>query len=146
MCHQSHDTIESADSQETLHRPPVSNELLLAVLMNYVRVPPIGKRLAIEFDEHILLMKRAEISTALPTVDTECYRLLLSKLSFHNIVLILTALLQEQRVLLHSESVELLSPLCEALASLMFPFIWAHVYVPVLPLRLVEYVQVSRMQ
>jgi hypothetical protein len=56
-------------------------------------------------------------------------------LDAENVALCVTALLMEQRVLLHSERPELLTPCCEALAACLFPLCWQHVFVPLLPLQ-----------
>ena len=47
----------------------------------------------------------------------------------------------EQRVLLHTTHYGRLTPVCEALQALLFPFYWQHVYVPLLPLQFLEYLQ-----
>ena len=54
-------------------------------------------------------------------------------------VLIVVSL--SQRILLHSTSYETLTGACEALVSLLFPFVWPHIYIPMLPLQLLEYLQ-----
>jgi hypothetical protein len=41
----------------------------------------------------------------------------------------------EQRVLFHSERLERIASVVEAITSLMFPFVWPHVYVPLLPIQ-----------
>jgi hypothetical protein len=40
----------------------------------------------------------------------------------------------EQRILLLSTDLERVTAVGEALTSLIFPFVWSHVYVPLLPL------------
>jgi len=54
-------------------------------------------------------------------------------LSVENILKVLAALLSERKVLLVSSHSTLLTPVCEALLSFLFPFQWMHAYVPVLP-------------
>lgn len=36
----------------------------------------------------------------------------------------------------------LLTPICEALCTLLYPFTWEHVYIPFLPVKLIEYLHV----
>jgi hypothetical protein len=43
-------------------------------------------------------------------------------------------------VLLYSKQTSLLTMAAEALLALIFPFRWEHVYIPVLPLQLLEFV------
>jgi DENN domain-containing protein 5 len=54
-------------------------------------------------------------------------------LSVANILTVWGVLLQEGRVVLRSEHIALLTPISEALVSLLFPMTWQGVYVPVLP-------------
>lgn len=44
-------------------------------------------------------------------------------------------------MLLHTTHYGRLTPVCEALQALLFPFYWQHVYVPLLPLQFLEYLQ-----
>ncbi|KAF0682565.1 Aste57867_25363 [Aphanomyces stellatus] len=78
---------------------------------------------------------------ALPHVDDVCFQLLFQHLSVKNIVLVLNCLLLEQRVLVHSSQHGLLMPVAEALCALLFPFVWEHVYIPMLPMKLLDYLQ-----
>ena len=41
----------------------------------------------------------------------------------------------EQRVLFHSEKLERITAVVEALTSLLFPFVWPHVFVPLVPIQ-----------
>jgi hypothetical protein len=51
---------------------------------------------------------------------------------------ILGALLQEKNVIIVSQYTNLLTPCCEALLALLFPLKWSGVYVPNLPLTLIQ--------
>lgn len=68
----------------------------------------------------------------LPLVNFS-FRPLFRCLSVSNILTIWGILLQEGRVVLRSEHIALLTPVAEALVSLLFPLTWQGVYVPVLP-------------
>tara|TARA_B100000795_G_scaffold265084_1_gene246426 strand:+ start:65 stop:1189 length:1125 start_codon:yes stop_codon:yes gene_type:complete len=74
-----------------------------------------------------------------PDIDDSCYRCLFDCLSAENIVFVVSAVLLEQRILLHSENLDTLNKCGEALLSLLFPLQWQHVYVPLLPTQLLEY-------
>ncbi|GLD98436.1 hypothetical protein PINS_up007133 [Pythium insidiosum] len=74
-------------------------------------------------------------------LDDYCFQVLFQCLSLHNVVQIVNCMLLEQRILIHSNHPGLLTPVCEALCALLFPFTWEHVYVPFLPVRLIEYLQ-----
>lgn len=58
-----------------------------------------------------------------------------------NVLRLFTALLTEQKVLLHSCRLALLTHCAEAAVSLLFPFVWQHVYIPLLPKKLCDFVQ-----
>lgn len=74
-----------------------------------------------------------------PDVDDECFQILFQCLSAENLVFVVCSILLEQRILLHSEDLNVLHKCAEALISLLFPLCWQHVYVPLLPVQLLEY-------
>mmetsp|Transcript_40243 Transcript_40243/g.52985 ORF Transcript_40243/g.52985 Transcript_40243/m.52985 type:complete len:348 (+) Transcript_40243:346-1389(+) len=53
----------------------------------------------------------------------------------------ISMLLQEQSILVVSHSPECLTPICEALLSLIYPLQWPHAYIPVLPQCYLEYTE-----
>lgn len=59
---------------------------------------------------------------------------LFTLLSVDNILLIFSCLCSEKSVLICSENISLLTPVCEALLSFLFPFVWQGVYVPIMPI------------
>lgn len=56
-------------------------------------------------------------------------------------ILILNALLCECPVIIKSHHIELLTPCCEALLALLYPFKWPFLYIPVLPKSLIDILQ-----
>ena len=64
-------------------------------------------------------------------------------LSIRNIMTIFAAVLVERKVLLVSEQLSLLTLAGEAIRTLVFPFEWLYVYVPVLPETMLEFLQVG---
>ncbi|KAL4157731.1 hypothetical protein PRNP1_003516 [Phytophthora ramorum] len=74
-------------------------------------------------------------------LDDYCFQMLFQCLSLKNVIYIINCLLLEQRVLVHSSHQGLLTPICEALCALLFPFSWRHVFIPFLPVKLIEYLQ-----
>ena len=66
------------------------------------------------------------------------YRPLFAMLSVDNILAIFACLCQEMSICICSKNVALLTPVQEALLSLLFPFVWQGCYVPVLPSDMVE--------
>lgn len=57
------------------------------------------------------------------------------------IIHLVTLVLCEYRILLHSTQQSLLCPVAEGLCALIYPFRWQHPYVPILPRVLSEYLQ-----
>jgi len=69
---------------------------------------------------------------------------LLTKLEIGNLLTAWSAVLFERQVVVHSSDYSLLTPVCEALLSLIFPFQRVQVFIPVLPQALLEFVQATR--
>ena len=67
---------------------------------------------------------------------------LFSCLSDLAIVALFEASLMEQKIIFLSEYPAVLTPAAEALISVMYPFYWQGVYIPLLPARLLSYLQV----
>lgn len=57
------------------------------------------------------------------------------------VIHLVSLVLCEYRVLLHSHHFSLLSPFAEGLCALIYPFRWQHPYIPILPRVLSEYLQ-----
>ena len=76
-----------------------------------------------------------------PFTDKLCFESLLNSLSPRNIVKVVAALLQEQRILLVSTQMDTLTLCAEAFISLLYPFKWMHPLVPLLPTQLIEYLE-----
>lgn len=66
------------------------------------------------------------------------YRPLFAYLSVDNILAVFSCLCQEMSICICSKNVALLTPVQEALISLLFPFVWQGCYVPVLPADMIE--------
>lgn len=73
----------------------------------------------------------------LPLVNFS-FRPLFRSLSVSNILVLWGALMQEGRVVLRSQHMALLTPVAEALTSLLFPFTWQGMYIPVLPSHMMD--------
>lgn len=73
----------------------------------------------------------------LPMVDIS-FRPLFTALSVDNIISVFTALCCEYPVCIVSNNTSLLTPICEALLSFLFPFTWQGAYIPILPDTMTE--------
>ncbi|KJE89002.1 hypothetical protein CAOG_00564 [Capsaspora owczarzaki ATCC 30864] len=100
--------------------------------------PPVGG-LSVEFQVGSELVSVSRpASRRLVDVDTS---VLLSTLSPSSILQVYGSLLLEKSVILHSTNLEALTATCESFRSLLFPFEWEHVYIPILPPSLLLVVQ-----
>ncbi|KAJ4457721.1 putative DENN domain-containing protein 2 [Paratrimastix pyriformis] len=77
---------------------------------------------------------------ALPFVDID-FGVLFSRLDPPNIVTLVSVLLLEQHCLFISSDLHALSAATEASLALLYPMIWMHVYINVLPAALVDFFQ-----
>eukprot|EP01094_Clydonella_sp_ATCC50884_P022855 TRINITY_DN5340_c0_g1_i1.p1 TRINITY_DN5340_c0_g1~~TRINITY_DN5340_c0_g1_i1.p1 ORF type:complete len:850 (-),score=184.74 TRINITY_DN5340_c0_g1_i1:448-2997(-) len=76
----------------------------------------------------------------LPLVDLN-YMPLLRRFSASNIVLVLSAMLAEQKIVFVSATLQEITPSVECIRSLLHPFEWEHLYIPFVP---PSYVDVCR--
>ncbi|CAG5054015.1 unnamed protein product [Parnassius apollo] len=113
-------------------------ETLVGNLVGCVLVPPAGGpqvRFSIGAGDRQALQPPA--APPMPVTHTAVH-MLLRLLGIHNSVTLWCAVMSEHKVLLVSLAAARLSAACRALAALMFPFRYAHVYIPLLPAGLAE--------
>uniref|UniRef100_A0A183SJX9 UDENN domain-containing protein n=1 Tax=Schistocephalus solidus TaxID=70667 RepID=A0A183SJX9_SCHSO len=65
---------------------------------------------------------------------------LFSYLGIHNVLLLFSAMISDQKILLCSQSLSRLTDACHALASILYPLKYGNTYVPILPNDCLEYV------
>ena len=58
---------------------------------------------------------------------------LFQRLSLNNVLMVLTAMLNEKKIVVYSSTPSVLTPLCQALVALLFPLQWTSPFVPVVP-------------
>lgn len=104
-----------------------------------IPLPPPGR---IEVEVGVLgqfLTFKRPPPNQLPQCDVN-FSLLFRRLSADNILALFAALLCERRILFVSAHIEYLTPCAELACSLIFPFFWQHIYIPVLSKTLIDYV------
>ncbi|CAH8512381.1 unnamed protein product [Schistosoma turkestanicum] len=117
-----------------------SIEQMIATLLGVIDVPPIGGP-RITFSLGIgdrQTIQPAHCSTI--PVTRNCVALLFKQLGIHNVILLFTAILSDQKVLVCSRSLNRLTEACHALTSILYPLKYGHTYVPILPKSLIEFV------
>ncbi|CCI42935.1 unnamed protein product [Albugo candida] len=89
-------------------------------------------------------IKRTTSSTLshlnLPLLD-HSIRLLFDIVDIPTILVLFAAVLLECRVLFMSSHISVLMKVCESIRALMYPLLWPHVYLPVLPCRMLQYLE-----
>ena len=113
-------------------------EILVGNLLGCVFVPPPGGpqiRFSIGVGDRQCLQPPS--SATVPCSGTTVTRLF-EQLGIKNVLTVFSAALTEQKVLFHSSSYTRLNESCHALVTLMYPFRYSHVYIPILPASLVE--------
>ncbi|XP_064480386.1 myotubularin-related protein 13-like isoform X2 [Ornithodoros turicata] len=118
---------------------PMKIENLVGSILGCVQVPPPGGpqvRFSIGAGDRQAL--QPPLSPSLPTTGCAVYNLF-QHLGIHNVVTLFCAAMTELKILFHSRSYTHLNDACSALTSLMFPFKYSHVYIPLLPASLIEF-------
>lgn len=116
------------------HLPsPIPLERYIANFVSEIPLPPHG-RVRVQWNG-IAIERPAPNQLPMANIP---FRPLFASLSVSNIMVVLGHLLEETKVCVHSNNLSLLCPVTEALRSALFPFMWSGIYVPVLPLSMVE--------
>ena len=66
---------------------------------------------------------------------------LFQALDVSNVIMLWALMLAEQKVVLQGKQPHVLTMAAETLSALLFPFNWQHVYIPILPMRLLDILQ-----
>lgn len=119
----------------------LSLESYIYNILYEIKVPDYGKSIRIYLPPEQpnqspinTILQRPKI-TELPLLDFPL-RLLFSYLGVECVIELFTCVLLENQVLLKSEDFQKLTIVAECITSLLFPFVWPHVYAPILPTAL----------
>ncbi|KAK9497874.1 hypothetical protein O3M35_003784 [Rhynocoris fuscipes] len=114
-------------------------ETLVGNMLGCVHVPPPGGpqvRFSIGAGDRQAL--QPPLASTLPTTNT-AVTMLFQQLGIRNCVFLFCAVMTEHKILFQSQSYTRLTEACRALTALMYPFKYSHVYIPLLPASLVEF-------
>lgn len=112
---------------------PLPLERYIANFVHDVPLPPLRSRVQWDcFTTDVVVNIQRPAPNELPLVNFS-YQPLFSTLSLANVLVVWGLLLQESRIVLCSRHHSLLTPVAEALLSLLFPLEWHGLYIPVLP-------------
>ncbi|MCJ8736243.1 hypothetical protein PDJAM_G00256780 [Pangasius djambal] len=117
--------------------PPLPLESYIHNVLYEVPLPPPGRSLKFHGVYEPIVCQRPG-PAELPLADFplgEAFRLL----GVENLVQLFTCVLLEMQVLLYSQDYQRLMVVAEGITTLLFPFQWQHVYVPILPASLLHF-------
>uniref|UniRef100_A0A672PSH9 DENN domain-containing protein 5B-like n=1 Tax=Sinocyclocheilus grahami TaxID=75366 RepID=A0A672PSH9_SINGR len=117
--------------------PPLPLESYIFNILYEVPLPPPGRSLKFHGVYEPILCQRPGVGE-LPLADfplSEAFQLL----GVENLVQIFTCVLLEMQILLYSQDYQRLMVVAEGITTLLFPFQWQHVYVPILPASLLHF-------
>ena len=103
--------------------------------------PPPGKlELSIPFGSFVLHCSRPPLNRC-PLIKNYSTYALFCSLSIENIVRIFELLLSEYKLIFVSEHASMLNLAATAFTNWIYPFYWHHILIPVLPARLISFLQ-----
>jgi hypothetical protein len=117
---------------------PLPIERFIANFVGEVPLPPPGKilvKFGLTVNDTWSIGRPPE--NQLPLADFS-FQPLFAALSVSNVMVVIGCLLEEGRVALLSRHYAMLAPTAEALVSLLFPFHWQGMYLPVLPYNMID--------
>ncbi|KAH8341099.1 hypothetical protein KR067_010896 [Drosophila pandora] len=113
-------------------------ETLIGNILGCIQVPPAGGpqvRFSIGAGDKQSLQPPQ--SSSLPTTGSGVH-FLFKQLGIKNVLILLCAVMTENKILFLSKCYWHLTESCKALVALMYPFRYTHVYIPILPAPLTE--------
>ncbi|KAM3858785.1 LOW QUALITY PROTEIN: DENN domain-containing protein 5B [Diretmus argenteus] len=117
--------------------PPLPLESYVHNILYEVPLPPPGRSLKFHGVYEPVVCQRPGPGE-LPLADFPMGETF-SLLGVENLVQLFTCTLLEMQILLYSEDYQRLMTVAEGITTLLFPFQWQHVYVPILPASLLHF-------
>uniref|UniRef100_A0A7M4FIH6 DENN domain containing 5B n=1 Tax=Crocodylus porosus TaxID=8502 RepID=A0A7M4FIH6_CROPO len=117
--------------------PPLPLESYIHNILYEVPLPPPGRSLKFYGVSEPIICQRPGPSE-LPLSDYPL-REVFELLGLENLVQVFTCILLEMQILLYSQDYQRLMTVAEGITTLLFPFQWQHVYVPILPASLLHF-------
>ncbi|KAM6137520.1 LOW QUALITY PROTEIN: DENN domain-containing protein 5B [Pterocles gutturalis] len=116
--------------------PPLPLESYIHNILYEVPLPPPGRSLKFYGVYEPIICQRPG-PNELPLSDYPL-REVFELLGLENLVQVFTCVLLEMQILLYSQDYQRLMTVAEGITTLLFPFQWQHVYVPILPASLLH--------
>ena len=122
----------------SLSSAPVPMERYVANFCAEAPVPPRGMTSVRVTVADLPLHFQRPPPNQLPMLEPTCFDVLFRSLSIENVIMVWSCLLMEYKMVLCSDSISAMTPASLALLSLLFPFTWCGIYIPVLPHTLMD--------
>ncbi|TMS03084.1 DENN domain-containing protein 5B, partial [Larimichthys crocea] len=117
--------------------PPLPLESYVHNILYEVPLPAPGRSLKFHGVYEPIICQRPGLGE-LPLADFPLAKAF-SLLGVENLVQVFTCTLLEMQILLYSQDYQRLMTVAEGITTLLFPFQWQHVYVPILPASLLHF-------
>uniref|UniRef100_A0A8C6A6C1 DENN domain containing 5B n=1 Tax=Marmota marmota marmota TaxID=9994 RepID=A0A8C6A6C1_MARMA len=117
--------------------PPLPLESYIHNILYEVPLPPPGRSLKFYGVYEPVICQRPG-TNELPLSDYPLHEAF-ELLGLENLVQVFTCVLLEMQILLYSQDYQRLMTVAEGITTLLFPFQWQHVYVPILPASLLHF-------
>nr|XP_060632765.1 DENN domain-containing protein 5B isoform X2 [Anolis sagrei ordinatus] len=117
--------------------PPLPLESYIHNILYEVPLPPPGRSLKFYGVYEPIICQRPG-PNELPLFDY-ALRETFELLGLENLIQVFTCVLLEMQILLYSQDYQRLMTVAEGITTLLFPFQWQHVYVPILPASLLHF-------
>lgn len=118
----------------------VKLEILITNLVAGIEVPkPGGSFITFSLGANDKQVLQPPLSSTIPITSSYVFELF-NQLGIYAVVNIVIALMTENKVLILSRSYTQIYQACHALISLMYPFVYSHIYIPILPACLLDFV------
>ncbi|CAG2109658.1 unnamed protein product, partial [Medioppia subpectinata] len=115
-----------------------SLETIVSNILACVDVPqPGGPQIRFSIGANDRQFLQPPLSPTIPVTNTTVYNLF-EELGIHSVVNLVCAAMTEHKILFHSRSYTRLTDACLAVTALMYPFVYNHIYIPILPSPLLE--------
>lgn len=116
-------------------------ERVVSNFVSEVPLPPAGRiRVQYQVGDTELTFTRPPANNPISWTDIG-FQQVFECLDLQNILLVFSALLTERQVLVRSSQLSLLGACGEAFRALIYPLVWSHVYIPVLPYAMLMVMQ-----
>ncbi|KAH7644117.1 myotubularin-related protein 13-like protein [Dermatophagoides farinae] len=118
----------------------VELELLITNLLASIEIPrPGSKSITFSLGAMDRQLLQPPLSSTIPITST-CVLDLFDQLKIHATVNLVIALMTENKIIVLSRSYTQIYNACHALISLIYPFVYSHVFIPILPSSLLDFI------